>query len=57
VNLLEIGAGGAKKEGCAGLKPAGGVGLGFRLGLRKPLASAAEFGRPSQLVVCFGIFR
>jgi hypothetical protein len=57
MNLLEIGAGCAKKEWCAGLKPAGGVGLGFRVGLREPLASAVESGCPLPLVVCACVFR
>jgi len=47
VNLLEIGAGCAKKEWRAGLKPAGGVGLGFALDSENrwlpPLSLVARF--------------
>jgi hypothetical protein len=57
VNLLEIRAGCANKERCAGLKSAGGAGSGFRVELGEPATPAAASGRLPRPVVCDCIFR
>jgi hypothetical protein len=47
VNLLEIGAGRANNEACAGLRSARGVESGFRARFREPVASAVKLAGPA----------
>ena len=57
MNLLEVRAGRANKEACAGLRSARGAELGFRARFREPVVHAVELAGPARITFSIGLIR